>query len=315
MKLCLDPATEGVGSTAVNTAPPTVTNPPVQVTSPAAPVKTVLKVDGLEREVTQEELVAIAQKNLAADQRLAEATRLRDEHKIAVGLGADILKAKDGDMDALRRVGMALNYSQEELDAMLSQQPTRAPAGGRAAPAAPPAQPDWSKVPGYDVLQNLGVSPQEFFAEAAASLIQEKRTGIEQDISRALDADDVLSQYNHSKETRDKLTRVMGDAIHRIFRDSGGRTNYKDHGPDMIRAALREARELVGTFAGIRSRGEEIAASLGLPNAGTAVAGGPNRTPEKLSLFGTPKNPDDPDPFFQNLAARAFDMASQRGGR
>lgn len=62
-------AAEGAG-TAEGDTPPPVVEPPKTFK---------LKVNGQEKEFTEEQLIAIAQKSESADQRLEEATRLRDE--------------------------------------------------------------------------------------------------------------------------------------------------------------------------------------------------------------------------------------------
>lgn len=64
-----------------DTPPPEELTPPVEdpPADPPAPAMTRLKSDGIEKEVTQEELIALAQKNLTADNRLRRATEMLQE--------------------------------------------------------------------------------------------------------------------------------------------------------------------------------------------------------------------------------------------
>lgn len=67
----------------------------VQPVAAQTPQKFKVKIDGQERDVTQEELIATYQKNQAADQRLAEANRMRNE--ATAMLQAASTKATDGE--------------------------------------------------------------------------------------------------------------------------------------------------------------------------------------------------------------------------
>lgn len=298
--LKFDPTAEGAGD-GVGTPPPA-----------SLPAKVTLKVNGLEEEVTLEEAIARAQKISAADKYLSDASRTASDNKMRVALGDDVLKAVNGDIDALHRVGAALNYKPEDVNAMLAPKGAGA-AAAAAQPAFDPNKFDWSQIPGFREIAAAGLDVGSFMNEVKEQVLARKRGSIDEDVKSAIGAHPTISQYFTSPEVRSTLTRMVDASLQRQYTESGGRINYRDNGPQMIAAALKEVTETAKVL-GLQTRSDQTAASLGLPPTATGSFGGSSANNRKpFSVFETVKD-GAVDPFMQRLAIIAHEKASAEGG-
>lgn len=92
-----------------------------------------LKINGIEQEMSMEDVIVLAQKNGAADQALADAKKLARDNQQKISIGENLLKARGGDRDALIAMFVEAGNPREEVESAVDtilQQYSGAPLEG-----------------------------------------------------------------------------------------------------------------------------------------------------------------------------------------
>lgn len=250
-----------------------------------------LKVDGREIEMPLEQVLATAQKNLAADTRLQEIAEMRKQLEEQLGnsrqaqsIMEDLNKVRGGDWDAMRRVMIATGNAPEDVDktlealrdVMLEPEFTseKAPSPGKTTSGLTPEQ--------LDVLlqQRLTQNPAlkeltEFVNQFRAQGLSVKQAGailsdgirnqgagmVRKNIQEVLDKHplfgDLIKRGPDPAKTRDHVAAIVENTLARRLQVE--KRNIRDSD---FASAVEDTAKLIGTLP-LRDADTDLALSLG----------------------------------------------------
>lgn len=251
-----------------------------------------LKIDGSDQVRKIGDILNEAQKKGAADNSLREAREtlesakeeaeaLLGDNKHAIEVYQNLVAAKAGDPDAIRRSIIGLGYKPEDVDALIAQYNEGAEPTGKAPVAAPPQLADATAADVtafFKAAREQGVDPKVLANVLATGLKNQGKENVKTALTSGLTSLDTTRKLmGKGGDSAKALVEVAEAVLTRRLVETG-----RDPSPEFVKQAIETTGSLLGQLGTTTSPSPLEGDVLGIGESISGVADGtPDHLPDK----------------------------------